>query len=67
MNDLINTIIEANKNLQDSTKANNYEMVGKDISKLQQLIEQLEKMQEENKQNKSESINSAVILNNVVE
>lgn len=67
MNDLINTIIEANKNLQDSTKANNYEMVGKDISKLQQLIEQLEKMQEENKQNESENTNSAIVLNNVVE
>ena len=67
MNDLINTIIEANKNLQDSTKANNYEMVGKDISKLQELIEQLEEMQEENKQNESENTNSAVILNNVVE
>lgn len=66
MNDLINTIIEANKNLQDSTKANDYEMIGKDISKLQTLIDQLEEMQEEeNKQN--ESSNNTVILNNVVE
>ena len=32
-NDLINTIIEANKNLNESTKANNYEMIGKDITK----------------------------------
>lgn len=48
-NDLINTIIDANKNLKESTKANNYEMIGKDINKIQQLINQLEQMQEKNK------------------
>ena len=48
-NDLINTIIDANKNLKESTKANNYEMIGKDINKIQQLIDQLEQMQEKNK------------------
>ena len=48
-NDLINTIIEANKNLNESTKANNYEMIGKDITKLQDLIKQLEEMQKKEK------------------
>ena len=48
-NDLINTIIESNNNLKDSTKANNYEMIGKDIDKLQGLIDQLEEMQQKEK------------------
>ena len=42
--DLINTIIEANNNLSDSTKSGNLEMIGKDITKLQDLINQLEEM-----------------------
>ena len=41
--DLINSIIEANKNLKDSTSTQNFEMIGKDITKLQELIDMLEK------------------------
>lgn len=55
-NDLIKSIIEANKNLKDSTKANDYQMIGKDISKLQELIEQLELMQTEENKTKEEII-----------
>lgn len=69
-NDLINTIIEANKNLKESTKANNFEMIGKDITKLQELIEQLAEMQkEENKMNEtvSNTVNNTVGNNNVIE
>lgn len=63
-NDLINTIIEANKNLKESTKANNYEMIGKDITKLQELIDQLTEMQkEESKDNNSEL---TIVNNNVL-
>ena len=61
-NDLINTIIESNNNLKDSTKANNYEMIGKDIDKLQGLIDQLEAIQE--KENK---LNNTTNDNNVIE
>ena len=57
--DLINTIIDANYNLSESTKANNYEMIGKDITKLQELIKQLEEMQKE------EEKNNELILNTV--
>lgn len=55
LDDLINTIIEANKNLKDSTKSENFEMIGKDITKLQGLIEQLEtkKNEVENKKEKT--------------
>ncbi len=41
--DLINSIIQANQNLKDSTAAHNFEMIGKDITKLQELIDMLEK------------------------
>ena len=41
---LISEIIEANKNLEESNKSNNWEMIGRDIEKLQSLIEQLEEI-----------------------
>lgn len=63
MNDLIDTIIDANNNLKDSTKSNNYEMIGKDISKLQELIEQLEVMQEENKSKENITTNNSTTIN----
>ena len=50
LEDLINTIIEANKNLKDSTASQNFEMIGKDITKLQSLINQLEDQQEISKE-----------------
>lgn len=61
MNDLIKTIIDANNNLKESTKANNYEMIGKDINKLQQLIEQLEDIQKkENKAKEDTTISNSI-------
>lgn len=69
-NDLINTIIDANKNLTDSTKANNYEMIGKDITKLQELIKQLEDMQKKEDKNNDTVLNTAnntVETNNIIE
>ena len=47
--DLINTIIKANNNLSKSNDSNNWEMMGKDVQKLQELIEKLEKLVEEDK------------------
>jgi len=47
LDDLINTIIEANKNLKESTSSQNFEMIGKDITRLQSLIDQLEKQKED--------------------
>lgn len=48
IDDLLNTLIKANKNLKDSSKTNDYEMMGKDIKKIQDLIDQLQKAQTEN-------------------
>ncbi len=47
--DLIQEIIKANNNLTQSNQSNNWELIGQDIEKLQNLINQLEViMQEEN-------------------
>lgn len=70
LEDLVNAIIEANTNLKDSTKSQNFEMIGKDITKLQELIDKLEKQQaSENKEdNKTDKINNLnVARENIVE
>ena len=45
--ELIEQIINANKNLEQSNLSNNWEMIGKDMAKLQELIEELEKIVEQ--------------------
>lgn len=67
LEDLVNAIIEANINLKDSTKSQNFEMIGKDITKLQSLIDQLEKQQEKSK--KDEELNTkgqTNVMSNVI-
>ena len=44
---LIQSIIQTNKNLSESTQNNNWEMVGTDLNELQTLINSLEKLLEE--------------------
>ncbi len=44
---LIQSIIQANKNLEESTQGNNWEMIGSDLNELQTLIETLEKLMKE--------------------
>lgn len=63
--DLINTIINANNNLTNSNESNNWEMMGKDVSKLQELIDKLEKLVKENKA-KNEIENKETISNTLV-
>ena len=46
---MIESIINANKNLTESNDRNDWEMMGTDLKELQSLIESLEKMIEENK------------------
>ena len=43
---LISEIIKANKNLEESNQSNNWEMIGRDMAKLQSLIKQLEETYE---------------------
>ena len=60
---LIDAIIKANNNLTNSNNNNDWEMVGKDIQKLQDLINTLEKTkkEEENKKKSETTINDNVI------
>ena len=51
---LIELIIKANKNLEQSTENGDWEQVGKDMKKLQSLIDKLEKVQKEEKDKKEE-------------
>lgn len=51
---LIEAIIKANKNLVDSNNNNNWEMMGKDIKKLQELIATLEQVKEKEDKKKEE-------------
>ena len=49
-NELIEQIINANKNLEQSNTSGNWEMIGKDMAKLQELIKQLETINEQEKE-----------------
>ncbi len=71
--ELIEQIINANNNLKQSNASNNWEMVGKDMAKLEELIGQLEtiveqetKQKEEEKvSNKDKNQNSNVTTNTI--
>jgi len=52
---LIKAIIKANQNLKDSVDAKDWEMIGSDLENLQELIDQLEKVDLENKKEKRDS------------
>lgn len=52
---VIDAIIKANNNLTDSNNNNDWEMMGSDIKKLQDLIDSLEKLKEEEEKRKEET------------
>ncbi len=52
---LIETIIKANKNLDDSMNNKDWEMMGKDVQKLQELINSLETLKKEEDKKKKET------------
>lgn len=62
---LIDSIIKANNNLTDSLNGNNWELMGTDIQRLQELINNLEKQVEEEK--KEASKNNTTVENTTVE
>lgn len=60
--DLIEEIIKANNNLKESNQSNNWSLIGQDIEKLQSLINQLEKLvQEESSDSKVNTIVEDII------
>lgn len=63
---LIEAIIKANNNLEESNKNNNWELMGKDITKLQELIKQLEIMIQDKEQNQAKNNIENNVLNNEI-
>ena len=66
--ELIDSVIKANNNLKDSLDANDFEMIGKDISSLQSVINQLETARESEleKEALEASEKENIVENNVV-
>ena len=56
IDDLIEEIIKANKNLTQSNQSNDWLLIGQDIEKLQSLITELEKLVEETKETTANKI-----------
>lgn len=67
LEDLVNAIIKANNNLTNSNNSDNWEMIGKDIKKLQELINKLEVVVEENKKNESNNTLNNIDTNTTLE
>ena len=55
IDDLIDAIIRANDNLKDSSQNGDWTMMGKDMDKLQTLIDQLNELVKEQKQEEQEN------------
>ncbi len=60
INGLIDAIIKANNNLSESNQNNDWEMMGKDVKRLQELITSLEKLkkQEDKEKEEQEKLNT---------
>ena len=64
---MINAIINANKNLTESTNRNDWEMIGTDLNQLQQLINSLEEMMKNQENNDDQENNITENTNSVLE
>ncbi len=52
--EIMEAIIKANNNLEESSASQDWELIGKDLKRLQELIKQLEQIQEEQKEGNEE-------------
>ena len=64
---LIDAIIKANNNLDESNSTKNWEQMGRDITKLQELIKQMETLQNQKEQNENIKNDSIEDIGNEVE
>lgn len=62
---LVQAIVKANGNLKKSNENNNWEMIGKDMNKLQELIDKLDKLLEEQSKETQKKDNKVQDANNV--
>lgn len=65
--DLIKAIIKANGNLKDSTANGDLEMVGKDVKRLQELVDKLDKVVKEEQKDKEKNKKDEQFTNNINE
>lgn len=63
---LVEAIIKANNNLEESNNTNDWEQIGKDLKKLQSLITQLEELQKELEKKEKESAKTNVTNTNEI-
>lgn len=66
--DLVKAIIKANANLKESTSNGDLEMMGKDVKRLQELIDKLDKVvaDEEKTKNKNKNQNVTNTISNTI-
>ena len=64
--DLVQAIIKANNNLTTSNESNDWEMIGKDVKKLQELVNKLETAVEKEEKQKNEIQNNIINLDSNV-
>ena len=66
--DLVKAIIKANANLKESTSNGDFEMMGKDVKRLQELIDKLDKVvaDEEKTKNKNKNQNVTNTISNTI-
>ena len=67
IDDLIDAIIRANKNVKESGQNGDWTMMGKDMDKLQTLIDQLNTLVEEKRKEEQENTQTNTINNNVMD
>lgn len=60
IDDLMQEIIKANNNLTESNKSNDWSLIGQDIERLQNLINQLEKLVEDEKNKENKVVNTEI-------
>lgn len=60
INDLIQAIIKANNNLKSSTQSSDWEQIGRDTKKLQELISRMEQVKNEKDKKTEENTNTEI-------
>ena len=68
LDELVDLIIKANNNLKTSTQSNDWEQIGKDTKRLQNLINRLEEVKKEiDKKSRENGKNNTTAINELVD
>ena len=66
LEELADLIIKANNNLKTSTQSNDWEQIGKDTKKLQNLVDRLEEVKKELDKKKQEEKEHTNVINDII-